>query len=404
MPRPPRALAHDAPTVSSAARPSPVRNGPRRAAIAACIAVGLAANACGAAPTAVVVVEDDDPGLPPTPTYTATQEAFAANVNPLSGLPSDTAEIAARRPRAVAIEVPLGANGAGPSGVQTTEVVFWSLAPAPAPGVTEAPSGTLRLTALTLEPPEGGAAIGPLGPVDPVAVEVARSFGASVTAASATEAVAEALRAADIALTRVSGRAAGGAGQGSDAAGGALAETTPAGPPPEPPRWGYSESPLGKLDRPAESVTLSPPGGTPVVVRLDRVLGVWRLGWGAPSGASGSAGSAGSAGPDAPAATLADIGTGEPLAVANVVVLTLPASDPATGDLGWHGEGPALVLRDGVAQSGRWLRGVPDQPFGLIDGDGLAVALRPGNTWVVLVPAGTGVEVDDGGMFPDGGP
>lgn len=375
----------------------------RRVIVAAWVAgAGLASIACAAEPTAQVVV-DDDPGLPPTPTYTATEEAFAANVNPLSGLPSDTPDIAARHPQAFAVVARPSEAGGQPSGVQTAELVFWSLL-APAPGAAGAPTDTLRLTALTLEPAGARAAIGPLGDADMATVEVARGFGARVMAAAAAEPVAAALDAGGIPLTLgadgvgadVRDAAGGGSSPGSSSGG-----TPAAGLPPEPPRWGYSETPLGKLDQPAETVTVAPPNGPAVVVRLDRVLGVWRLS--RRIAADGAGAGSGGGGDTTGDVALVDAATGEPLAVANVVVLTLAAPGPATGDVGWRGEGPALVLRDGVAQSGRWLRGSPDQPFGLIDADGLAVALRPGNTWVVLAPAGTGVEVDDGGLVPDGG-
>lgn len=383
--------------------PAPFAACARRITVAAWVAaVGLAAGACAAEPTAQVVV-DDDPGLPPTPTYTATEEAFAANVNPLSGLPSDTPDIAARRPRAFAVVARPAEAGGQPSGVQTAELVFWSLL-APAPGATGVPTDSLRLTALTLEPAGARAAIGPLGDADMATVEVARGFGAHVMAAAAAEPVAAALDAGGIPLTLGADEAGGSAG---DAAGGGSSpgsssdDMPAAGPPPEPPRWGYSETPLGKLDQPAETVTLAPPDAPAVVVRLDRVLGVWRLS--RRVAADGAGAGSGDVGDTTGDVALVDTATGEPLAVANVVVLTVAPPGPATGDVGWRGEGPALVLRDGVAQSGRWLRGAPDQPFGLVDADGLAVALRPGNTWVVLAPAGTGVEVDDGGLVPDGG-
>jgi hypothetical protein len=51
-----------------------------------------------------------------------------------------------------------------------------------------------------------------------------------------------------------------------------------------------------------------------------------------------------------------------------------------------NASGPALVYRDGVAVAGSWQRSTPSQPTQYLTSTGQPIPLRPGPTWVELVP------------------
>lgn len=53
------------------------------------------------------------------------------------------------------------------------------------------------------------------------------------------------------------------------------------------------------------------------------------------------------------------------------------------------GTGPAVVFRDGRAYAGRWSRPSAAAGTHFLDGRGQDLALRPGQTWILLVPRGT---------------
>jgi len=89
-------------------------------------------------------------------------------------------------------------------------------------------------------------------------------------------------------------------------------------------------------------------------------------------------------------------GTQEPIAVANVVIETVHTfTGPwVENSLGAHevevvatGSGPATVLRDGRAISGRWYRKSLRSAPRLRDAAGHTIDLTPGETWVELVPS-----------------
>jgi len=97
--------------------------------------------------------------------------------------------------------------------------------------------------------------------------------------------------------------------------------------------------------------------------------------------------------------------TGEQIAARNVVVLwanhldTLIVED-STGpriyysiEIQLWGEGPATVFRDGQAFEGRW--GRPHRPdlVRFVDATGNPIPLKPGNTWIQVVPFGFEIEV-----------
>lgn len=85
--------------------------------------------------------------------------------------------------------------------------------------------------------------------------------------------------------------------------------------------------------------------------------------------------------------------TGAAIAPANVVVLFVPyvpsAIDSASVDAQTIGSGNAWVFRDGTVTQGAWSRAKGHQPYTLTDANGSATTLAPGQTWVVLAPAGS---------------
>ncbi|GAB4420812.1 MAG: hypothetical protein Kow00106_17480 [Anaerolineae bacterium] len=97
-----------------------------------------------------------------------------------------------------------------------------------------------------------------------------------------------------------------------------------------------------------------------------------------------------------------DADTGDPITAANVVVLYVPHRDDESIPVGeWNGVpvysteiqlwtlGPALVVRDGVALSGWWMRWEREAPLTLWLDDQASqpLPLKPGVTWFEMVPA-----------------
>lgn len=85
--------------------------------------------------------------------------------------------------------------------------------------------------------------------------------------------------------------------------------------------------------------------------------------------------------------------TGAPIAPTNVVVLFVPyvqsTIDAASVDAQTIGSGSAWVFRDGTVTQGNWTRAKGHEPYTLTDGNGGVTRLAPGQTWVVLAPAGS---------------
>ena len=85
--------------------------------------------------------------------------------------------------------------------------------------------------------------------------------------------------------------------------------------------------------------------------------------------------------------------TGQPLAPDNVVILFAPTVqsqiDPSSVDTETIGSGAAWILRDGTITVGGWNRAKGHLPYTLTDGNGNAIHLKAGQTWVVLAPPGT---------------
>ena len=95
-----------------------------------------------------------------------------------------------------------------------------------------------------------------------------------------------------------------------------------------------------------------------------------------------------------------DGATGAEVAPVNVVVLKtditeIPGTADVTGapslDFRSTGTGAAIVLRDGIRVDGTWSRQGPEM-FKFADASGAAVSLRPGLTWIHIVPSDMQVE------------
>ena len=82
---------------------------------------------------------------------------------------------------------------------------------------------------------------------------------------------------------------------------------------------------------------------------------------------------------------------GTQIAPANVVVQFTPYSGEAEAQT--VGEGDAWIFSDGTVRTGRWVRPDRAQPAHYVDAAGAPILLRPGRTWVELLPAGAPVEV-----------
>jgi len=293
--------------------------------VAAALGLGLAA-ACAPATRA--------PGPPgaqlATPTYTATEAAFAANIDPLNGLPSADPDVGLRAPTAFAVE------DDGAVEVQGAEMI------------AEGPDGVPGLTALTLVDAAARPTIGPLGPAGWRDAAVARAFGAALVAGSAPAAIIRALGAAGVPFTALVGASA----PPAEAAGADPARA---------PRWTYALGPHPAA-RPARHVAIGPGDARPSW-RYDEVFAVWRR--------------------ESGGRAFLDGGTGEGLTATNVLVLEVPGN-PEAPDW-WTGRGRALLMRGGTAVDATWVRAAPDASPALLDPDGMAAALEPGSTWIHFV-------------------
>lgn len=96
-----------------------------------------------------------------------------------------------------------------------------------------------------------------------------------------------------------------------------------------------------------------------------------------------------------------DAANSEPLAFANVVLVYAPhvttlIQEDVTGarsiEVQVWGEGPVRVFRDGREYGGKWVRNAEVGSFELLDPAGKRIPLKPGNTWIEMIPL-TGVDV-----------
>ncbi len=92
--------------------------------------------------------------------------------------------------------------------------------------------------------------------------------------------------------------------------------------------------------------------------------------------------------------------TGEQLTVTNVIVLYAAHNETdikdnlgvPTVDIELTGQGRAIIFRDGLAFEGRWLRERRHQMLRYVDASGNPIPLRPGKTWIQVVPLGMEIE------------
>ena len=83
---------------------------------------------------------------------------------------------------------------------------------------------------------------------------------------------------------------------------------------------------------------------------------------------------------------------GKQLAPKNVVVQF--TDYPGVSDGQTVGEGDVWVFTDGTVRMGRWVRPNHDQPARYVDAAGAPILLRPGTTWVELLPVGAAVDME----------
>jgi len=81
------------------------------------------------------------------------------------------------------------------------------------------------------------------------------------------------------------------------------------------------------------------------------------------------------------------------IAPTNVVVQFTPYSGEAEAQT--VGEGDVWVFTDGTLRPGRWVRPDKTQPAHYVDAAGSPILLRPGRTWVELLPSDRTVDVTD---------
>ena len=82
---------------------------------------------------------------------------------------------------------------------------------------------------------------------------------------------------------------------------------------------------------------------------------------------------------------------GDQIAPTNVVVQFTQYDGVSNGQT--IGEGDAWIFTDGRVRKGRWVRPDREQPAHYVDASGLPILLRPGRTWVELLPANYAVDV-----------
>jgi hypothetical protein len=89
---------------------------------------------------------------------------------------------------------------------------------------------------------------------------------------------------------------------------------------------------------------------------------------------------------------------GRRISVANMIVRFTPYRDSGVRDsvgavvpeADAVGEGDAWLLSGGQLQRGRWSKPSADAPTTYVDGDGSPLRLAPGQTWVEVLPPGSG--------------
>jgi hypothetical protein len=82
---------------------------------------------------------------------------------------------------------------------------------------------------------------------------------------------------------------------------------------------------------------------------------------------------------------------GNQIAPTNVIVQFVEY--PQVSDAQTVGSGDAWIFTDGTLRVGKWVRPDHSQPAQYYDATGAPLLLRPGRTWVELLPVGSGVDV-----------
>jgi hypothetical protein len=85
---------------------------------------------------------------------------------------------------------------------------------------------------------------------------------------------------------------------------------------------------------------------------------------------------------------------GAQIAPTNVVVQFTQYANEGEGQT--VGQGNVWVFSDGVVRKGTWVRPDKTQPAKYLDANGQPILLRPGRTWVELLPADAPVDVVEG--------
>jgi hypothetical protein len=286
--------------------------------------------------------------LPPTPTFTADEAAFAAHLDPLSGLPIAEGELL-DRPLAYVLDFdPADSLVAG---LQAVEI--WIEAP-PAPSSDAGPAQLAwPVLALTLREPDSRPVLGPLAPARAMQADAASAFGARQLWAAGAEPSAQArLDEAGISLLGLEDSASSTAA--TDSLSDTLGKAYELG-------WSFDESlPAGTI---AASLSLPHAADRATVWRYAAAFGMWNRSY-----AIGEA-----------LRPVRDADSGEALAARNLLLLRMDLRD------GWQGEGPATLLRDGLAVEARWQRSDSDGQIRIRDAAGASLALAPGNTWIGLI-------------------
>jgi hypothetical protein len=153
----------------------------------------------------------------------------------------------------------------------------------------------------------------------------------------------------------------------------ALLWQRPARPVPPPPLFPYTEHPPTHRGTPATTVTLgfAPPYNVTYTFRP--ATRTWMRSYGTTPHRAAS---------------------GRPLAPTNVIIQFVTYDGGGNARLvGDAPDQPAWVLGDGTITPGRWAKPDPATPTRYTDASGTPIALRPGRTWVELLPAGASVQV-----------
>ncbi|HEY5165761.1 MAG TPA: DUF3048 domain-containing protein [Acidimicrobiia bacterium] len=151
----------------------------------------------------------------------------------------------------------------------------------------------------------------------------------------------------------------------------ALLWERPARPGPPPPLFHYRDTVAPHRGTPASTVTLGFAAPYNVTYTYQAPTHTWMRSYGTTPHRAAS---------------------GRPLAPTNVIIQFVTYGSGGDAQLlGDAPDQPAWVLRDGTLITGRWAKPDPATPTQFTDPSGAPIALRPGPTWVELLPASASV-------------